>query len=401
VSDRGQLKSTALTQELRLASAKGGFFDYVLGAYFMRNKTDEVYRRDVVRCATTGTTLANGLTPCLTNLNDFGVATYGTLSKSESLFGEGMFSFSKEMRGILGLRYTDDNLSYYHGRVSTAAAPGVQATRAPAAASTSTRGLSGRIGPQFDISKDVMVYATYSKGYKGPAYNAFFNMTPAQELALAPEKSKGFELGLKSTLLDNRLRFNIAIFDTEYSGYQANYPDLVGGVVVTRFINAGDISTKGVEIDMEAKIDKQFTVAVAVANTKARVERFNCPVGATCPNLNGAPLPSAPDWKGAVRANWWSNVGSAMRLDMGVDYTYSSETQYDLSISPLTIQPKYGIYNLNMALSDPAKGWRVGLVGKNLGNKSYASFLLSGANTQRSVPRDDQRYWGINARLEF
>lgn len=403
LSDRGDLKSTVFTQELRLASPKGAFFDYVAGVYYMRNKTDETYRRDVVRCATTSANLPNGLTPCATSLNDFGRAVYGTLSKSASLFGEGSLNFSKNLRGIVGLRYTDDDLSYYHSRTSTAAAaiPGVQPNRAPAAASTKETGVSGRVGPQFDVSKDVSIYATYSKGYKGPAYNAFFNMQPNQEVALAPETSKGFELGFKSTLVENRLRFNVAVFDTKYRGYQANFPDLVGGVVVTRFINAGDVSTKGVEIDMEAKLSKQFTLAAAIANTKARVDRFNCPTGATCPNLNGSPLPSAPDWKGAVRANWWSNVGAGLRLDVGMDYTYSSAVQYDLSVATNTIQPAYRIVNGTIALSDPSKGWRVTLVGKNLGDVSYSSFLLSGANTQRSVPRDDQRYFGVSARYDF
>ncbi len=403
LSDRGDLKSTVFTQELRLASAKGGFFDYVAGVYFMRNKTDETYRRDVTRCSGTLAALPNGLTPCAAPLNDFGRAEYGTLSKSTSLFGEGTLNFSKNLRGIVGLRFTDDDLSYYHSRVSTAAAaiPGVQPNRAPAASSTSERGVSGRVGPQFDISKDVSVYATYSKGYKGPAYNAFFNMQPNQEVAISPETSKGYEIGLKSTLVENRLRFNIALFDTKYKGYQANFPDLVAGTVVTRFINAGDVSTKGAEVDMEAKLSRQFTVTLAVANTKARVDRFNCPIGATCPNLNGAPLPSAPDWKGALRLNWWTNIGAGLRLDVGGDYTYSSAVQYDLSTSTNTIQPSYRIYNGVLALSDPSKGWRITVIGKNLGDQSYSSFLLPGGNTQRSVPRDDKRYFGVSARYEF
>ncbi|MBL8521726.1 MAG: TonB-dependent receptor, partial [Betaproteobacteria bacterium] len=275
LSDRGDLKSTVFTQELRMASPKGAFIDYVAGLYYMRNETDETYRRDVVRCNGTLPTLANGLTPCAAALNDFGRAEYGTSSDSASLFGEATFNFSKTLRGIAGLRYTDDKLSYYHSRVSTAAAaiPGVQPNRTPASATTKEKGTSGRIGLQTDLTPDVGAYATFSRGYKGPAYNAFFNMTPIQEVALAPETSNGFELGLKSTLMNNRLRVNVAVFDTKYKGYQANYPDLVGGVVVTRFINAGDVSTKGVELDLEAKLSKQFTVALAMANMKARVDR--------------------------------------------------------------------------------------------------------------------------------
>ncbi len=403
LSDRGQLKSVQISQELRLASPTGTFFEYVGGLYYMRTKTDEVYRRDVRRCNGTLPNLPSGVTPCAALFLDNGVATYGTLGKSGSLFGESKLNFSPTLRGILGLRYTTDDLSYYHGRVSTAAAqiPGVRVTRLNTTGSTSQNGVSGRIGPQLDLSKDVTVYATYSKGYKGPAYNAFFNMSAIDDLALAPEKSKSYEIGLKSTLLDNRLRLNLAAFDTKYSGYQANFPDLVGGTIVTRFINAGDVSTKGFEADFEAKLSRQFTLAGAVANTRARIDRFNCPVGATCPNLNGAPLPSAPNWKANVRANYKMDVGNGLKLDLGTDYSWQSEVQYDLSISTNTIQPSYGIVNMSIALSNPAAGWRVALLGKNLGDRSYAAFLGAGANTQRSVPRDDQRYFGINARLDF
>jgi iron complex outermembrane recepter protein len=403
LSDRGQLKSQQISQELRIASPTGAFFEYVGGLFYMRTKTDEVYRRDVARCATNAPALPSTLIPCATLQLDNGVATYGTLGKSGSLFGESKFNFTSALRGILGLRYTKDDLSYYHGRVSTAAVqiPGVRVTRPNTTGATSQNGVSGRVGPQFDLSKEATVYATYSKGYKGPAYNAFFNMSAIDDFALAPEKSTGYELGLKSTLFDNRLRLNLAAFDTKYTGYQANFPDIVSGTVVTRFINAGDVSTKGFEMDFEAKLGKQFTLAGAVANTKARVDRFNCPVGATCPSLNGATLPSAPEWKLNVRANYNMPLGNGLKLDLGTDYSYQTRTQFDLSTSLNTVQPAYGIVNASVALSSAASGWRVALLGKNLADKSYAAFLLPGANTQRSVPRDDQRYFGINARLDF
>lgn len=404
LSDRGQLENKTFSQELRFASEKGGFLDFVVGAYYWKTETDEVYRRDVVRCNGTLPNLPNGLTPCAAFLNDNGVATYGTEGTSYSFFGESTLNFTKSLRGILGLRYTKDELSYYHGRVSTQPTtdiPGVRRTRPNTTGSTDKNGTSGRIGGQFDFSKDVTSYLTYSRGYKGPAYNAFFNMQPIDDIALDPEKSKGWEAGFKSQLLDNRLRFNVAVFDTEYTGYQANFPDFVQGTVVTRFINAGDVSTKGVEIDFEAKVSRQLSISGAYTKLKARVDKFNCPTGATCPALDGQPLPYAPDRKGVIRADWWTAVGSGMRFEAGADYTWQSDTQYDLSVSPNTIQPSYGISNMYLALANRAKGWRVAVIGKNLGNESYSQQLLPGANTQRSVPRDDERYWGINARYEF
>jgi iron complex outermembrane receptor protein len=161
------------------------------------------------------------------------------------------------------------------------------------------------------------------------------------------------------------------------------------------------VSTKGLELDFEAKITKEFTISGAYTAMKARVDQFNCPAGATCPNLSGQPLPFAPDKKGVIRGTYATQLASGYRLELGADYAWQSETQFDLSTSTNTIQPSYGIFNAYVGFGDPRKGWRVALVGKNLGDKSYAQYLQPGANTQRSVPRDDERYYGVTARLEF
>ena len=89
------------------------------------------------------------------------------------------------------------------------------------------------------------------------------------------------------------------------------------------------------------------------------------------------------------------------RLELGTDYSWQSETQYDLSRSTNTLQPAYGIWNAYVAIADRARGWRLAVVGKNLSDKSYSQQLLAGANTQRSVPRDDHRYWGVTFRYQF
>jgi iron complex outermembrane receptor protein len=404
-ADNGVLDFSQFSQELRIASTQKGFVDYVAGLFYLEGKNDERYRRDVTNCpASTDAALPNGLVPCTAATTQAfnGVATYGVKSKSASLFGEGTFNFLPDFRAIAGLRYTSDDLSYYHGRESTAAAPGIGATRARVNGSTSENAVSGRIGPQFDITKDVMGYATLSRGYKGPAYNVFFNMSPTQDNVLAPEKSKSLEVGLKTTLLDGRMRLNLALFKTEYSGYQANVPDLVNGVIVTRLINAGEVSTSGMEIDLQARVTSQLTVSAAVANTEARVLKFNCPpnAAASC-DINGKPMPFSPDWKASVRVKYTQPLTGSLTLDYGLDANRQSSTNFDLQQQPDSVQPAYTIVNATLGLQSTA-GWRVSLLGKNLGDQSYATFIQnSGNHINRYVPRDDQRYFGVNVRYDF
>lgn len=404
--DKGDLNFHQFTQELRIASSGEQFFDYVAGVFYFKGKNNEQYRRDVSICpTTTAAALPSGLIPCSDGsvVNGNGVANYGVVNTSKAVFGEGTFHLSPALRGLVGLRYTDDSLSYYHGRVaSQTGLPGVGATRAPVTGATKENAVSGRFGPQFDFTPDIMGYATYSRGYKGPAYNVFFNMTPTQDNVLAPEKSKSFEVGLKTELLDHRLRANVAVFDTQYNGYQANVPDLVNGTIVTRLINAGDVSTKGVEIDLTAKVTPEFTINAGLANISARVKNFNCPPGAAAScNINGKPLPFSPDWKANLRLRYLQYLNDTLNLDWNLDTTWQSRTQFDLQQQPNSFQPAYGIVNARVALQS-SDGWSVALVGRNLFNKSYATLVQnSGTNINRYVPRDDSRYWGVNFRYDF
>lgn len=408
--DRGDLDFSQISQELRIASTESGrFVDYVAGVFYIEGKNDEQYRRDVTRCpSSTAAPLPSGIVPCTaaTTLMDNGVAAYGVRSKSLSLFGESTFNFSPSLRAIAGLRYTADDLSYYHGRVATnTGVPGVGATRTTVNGATTESAVSGRVGPQWQISKDVMAYATYAKGYKGPAYNVFFNMSPTQDNVLAPETSDSYEAGVKMQLLDQRLRLNLAAFQTDYDGYQANVPDLVNGTIVTRLINAGKVQTKGLEADLTARVTPQFTVSGGLAHTLARVKSFLCPAGAasSC-DINGKPLPFAPDWKANLRARYTMPIGARMAMDFGADANWQSRTNFDLSQQPDSFQPAYAIFNATLGLADSKAGWRAAIVMKNLADKSYASFVQNSGGSgyiNRYVPRDDERYTGVTLRYDF
>lgn len=385
--DIGTLAFRQVSQELRVASPSGRFVDYVAGAYYLHGRDRETYQRIV----TTTTT-------------DSGRADYGVVNDSYALFGEGTINVTPATRIIAGARWTRDELEYDHRRTSTrtTAFPGVQ-PGTQSAGETSETGYSGRLGLQHDLAPNATAYGTWSRGYKGPAYNVFFNMLPRDTLALAPETSNSVELGIKDSAFARKLTVNVALFHTDYANYQANFYDTVAGAVVTRLVNAGDVSTRGLEIDIAARPTSRVTVSAALAYTDAQVDSFNCPpsAAASC-NLHGKTLPFAPRWKSFVRAAYALPLPGGLQADISADYSYQTRTQFDLFQSPDAIQPAYGIVNAAIELSPPGGGWRVALVGKNLANKSYATNLVTSTGyVTRVVPRDDRRYVGITARKEF
>ncbi|KQN21093.1 MULTISPECIES: TonB-dependent receptor [unclassified Sphingomonas] len=406
--DTGRVNTKQFSEELRLTSPKGGLIDYVLGAYYLHATTDETYQRTL-------TSLAAGGARSTTT----GVANYGITNDNFALFGEANVNFTPRFRGIAGYRSTWDSLDFYHVRTSSAdplntgaAAldrPGVRAYH-NASDGLDRRGDSYRLGLQYDIGDHAQTYFTYSRGYKGPAYNVYFNMrslnatTPLDEVPLSPETSNSYEVGLKGSTADRALSYSLAAFTTNFDGYQASFNDVVAGAQVSRLINAGSVRSRGAEADVTLRPTKGLTLDISAAYTDATVRNFLCPPGApTSCNIDGQPLPYAPKIKLYENAAYRFALSDSLALELQSDVTFSSKVQYALAQTPSTVQPAYAIWNASVALLSDQSGWQLRAYVKNLTNTSYSSFLTAGtfAGTVRFVPRDDQRYAGLLLRKDF
>ena len=404
--DFGVLDFNQISQEVRLASPTGQFLEYVVGGYYYHTDQDNYFNRYTTRC--TATTLAAGACGPTSTYSVIanGTANFNTQLTNYAAFGQATLNFSDKLRGIVGIRSSHDEVKYDFARVSvtpTVDAPGVRANFA-SKGKVSKQGTSGRIGLQYDLSDTITTYANYARGYKGPAVNVFFNMRAFDTLPLDPETSDAFEIGAKTKLFENRLVLNVAAFDSKYKGFQTTSFDTVAGTIVSRLINAGDVSTKGLEFDFNARPTPQLTLSGGGAFTEAKIDKFTCPVGspASCAAHDGRPLPYAPKVKLSGSADYQLATPS-LPFDIGLNtgYSWQSETQYDIDQSPLAIQKAYGIWDASISLLDRKDRYRVSLVGKNLTDQYYTSIKIPGGFVRQQVPRDAERYFGLTLRANF
>ena len=100
------------------------------------------------------------------------------------------------------------------------------------AATTDKRGDSYRLGLQLDLGEHAQTYFTYSRGYKGPGYNVYFNMrslnvdelgwpgpiVPLDEVPLSPETSNVYEAGIKGTTADRSFSYALARLQDRLQG---------------------------------------------------------------------------------------------------------------------------------------------------------------------------------------
>ena len=410
--DRGPQTSNTLTQEVRVASPTNQVFTYVAGAYYSRARTERIFTRNDIVC--TLTPAPTVLTPCTTPgaviTTPSGTADFGSTFKNFAVFGQGTININERFRLIAGLRYTADKLAVFHSRTTALAGPGIQPSFGPFASSTSNDNWSGKAGAQFDLVPESTLYATYSRGYKGPAYNVFFNLTATGTNIIEPETADSYEVGLKNTFLENRLIVNLAAYYAKYHNFQANNPDTVAGVLVTRFTNAGTISTRGGELDLIFRPMADVNVSGGLAYTDAKVDKFKIPTNGNNTGVipSGTTLAYAPKWKGSLGVDYRIRTGKAVDVALGAQGSFqSSQISQPDAVLANRINTRidgYSLVDLSAGIVDPNDRYRITLQVKNLFDSSFASAITSGGpggSYRYLIPREADRYFGVTGNMKF
>ena len=423
--DNGEVRTQQLSLEVRLASDQTQPFFYQVGAFAWGSDNQQDFTRRNVTCATSTLPLAaSGARPCNTadTVNTlFPTATSfsDVQSRNYAVFGQATYRFSDMFALTGGLRWTKDDLDYTHTRAPAvnatnglpATGPGTNGNPAggtlasggngtnTSAGSSSNDNISGRAVLQFTPSDDVMLYGSYTRGYKGPAFNVFFNHTaPTNAVPIDEETSDAFEVGLKSQFLDNRMQFNASAFTVTYKGFQANNFVLLNGAVVSNLTNAGSVRSQGFEADLLAVPMDGLTLRASAAYADAKVLKFNPNPSTNAPDArNGTRLPLAPKFTYTLGGSYDRDLGG-FKIYLDTDFRHVGKQFSDLGESgPIAA---YGIWNAGLGFSDVDDNYRLTLHARNITDKSYALLNVS-AGQRLQIPRDADRYFGVSLRAKF
>ncbi len=419
-TDTGTVRTNQISLETRIASDQSKPFFYQIGAFAWQSKNRQDFTRRAITCASSTLPVsATGGQPC--NLADtvntifpVAVGDSDVTIKNFALFGQATYKLTEQLAVIGGLRYTWDDLSFTHTRGPgtnatnglPATGPGIVNVGAGGVNGNTSRGttdngnLSGRAVLQFSPTDDVMLYGSYTRGYKGPAFNVFFNhVAPNNAVPLTEETSDSFEIGLKSQFFDRRVQLNLAAFTVEYDGFQANNFFLVNNSLVSNLTNAGTIKSQGFEADLVVSPVSGLNFRASAAYADAKVKRFNPNPQTNAPDArNGTVLPFAPEFVYTLGADYETNLGDAATLYLGTDYRHTSTQYSDLGQAAATRIAPYGLWNASVGVSDPDDKYRLTFHVRNILDDSYVTVNLS--NLQRlQIPRDADRYVGVSLRV--
>ncbi len=233
-----------------------------------------------------------------------------------------------------------------------------------------------KLGVQIHPADDVMIYGSWSKGYKTGGWTTRYSTPQTFVSSFNPEKATTYELGLKSTLLNRRLQVNAAVFLTNYNDIQLNYQ--VGGSPT--IANVGDGKIKGAELEVVAQPTRGLTLNLALGYTDAYYTRLDPAVAVTSgPNdlqagaLIGSVLPKTPKWKINFAPKYEFELGNGSHVTLLADYTYISAQTNNVERTLVLNRPAVSIVNASVSYRDPGDHYTLSVGGTNLTNERYVT----------------------------
>ena len=414
--DTGIQEFDQYSAEIRLTSPEGGFLQYMGGLYFWRSEAERSFTREDIVCSESSVDVNPDFnaSPCIegASTQTFPTSTADMTSGFTNIgvFGQGTANFTDEFRLLVGARYIYDFVEFTHDRpAAEVGGPGVRDVANNLSDSTDNNNIALKIALQYDLTTDIMAYVSYARGYKGPAYNVFYNMGPNNRLPIDPETSNSFEVGLRTTLLDRKLSLNATGYFARYNDFQANNFVQIDGATTTTLTNAGDVQTLGAELDIVAAPTRWLRLIGGLAYTKATIVEFNTNPDAAPEEIddrNGDPLPLAPELKLALNAdiNFPIVLGELeLATTIRSQFSYTSRQFSDIGNATTGTRwpiDAYSLWHASIGFSDKDFHHRLTFIVRNILDQSFVT-LNTGAGTRLHIPRDADRYFGVNFTTSF
>jgi outer membrane receptor protein involved in Fe transport len=231
---------------------------------------------------------------------------------------------------------------------------------------------SPKIGVQLHPVDQVMLYGSWSKGYKTGGWTTRLSNPLDFAPSFTEEKATTWEAGFKSRLFGRQLQLNGAVFTTKYQDIQLNFQLGISPTIQ----NAGNARIKGFELEAVAAPLDGLTITGSLGYVDAKYTSV-LPQAAIAPNpfqagvFVGATLPKTPKWKLNVSPRYEFDLGSSGSIILIGDYTYTSKIWNDTERTFLLMRPRTDLVSASITYRAPDEKWDVTIGGTNLTNERF------------------------------
>lgn len=342
------------TQELRLNGSLGKWVDYTVGGFHLDSRANYDGRVDAP----------------VFGLTDFVQADL-VKAQSNAGFLHAVLHATDRFNLTGGLRYTEEKKDYTYNRTVYSGAPQVSGV---------SNNYSGskwdfRAALDYKLTSAILAYAQFATGFKGggaiPRPIDTSHVLPGFPYSrFGPESLKSYEVGLKTTLFDRRLRLNMAAFTSDYDGIQQEINNCGNGgpfLFCIAEANVGSARIKGLEAEFNAEPAEGLKIDGSASYTDFRYTRITQPTGVTL----GMVAPLTPEWKWSVGVQYEAKLAGLGTLTPRIDGAYQSATYFAAVNLPSNRIGGYTIWNGRVTYRPPVGRWEAAVEVTNLLDKVY------------------------------
>jgi iron complex outermembrane receptor protein len=288
---------------------------------------------------------------------------------SAAVFGETTIGVTSRLSGTVGLRYTREgkDIDNAGGRY------GLDPPIAPISGSTYAytdsivhTAWTPKFGITMKLPRTTLAYASATKGFKSGGFNLSSNQ-PGR--GFAPEWAWSYEGGLKTGLMNGRVRLDVAAFHMDYTNLQVQTPV---AVAVFDIRNAAAATVRGVEIETKGHIARGLDAGGHIAWLDATYDQYIAVgLGGVTGDVAGRRLNNAPEWSGRLWLEWSGNVGQSRRVTVTADATARSTVYYTPFNDDIQRQLPYALLGARAEYGPSHRRWAVNMYARNLTNTDF------------------------------
>jgi iron complex outermembrane recepter protein len=368
-------KQNQFSQELQISgNAIDDKLTYLVGGYYFGEKVDQ----------TLALCFAPITPPPAVRFNNCNTWTQGNNQKTNSYaaFGQASYSLTDQLSFTLGARYTSEKKNIISNQLFDFRPAGTPFNPTPGAPppglrivapivtnladSVSFKKFTPKLGVEFKASEDVLVFASYAKGFRSGGFNGRLIAPQTSIPEYAPDTNDSFELGVKSDF-NKTLRFNATAFYSKYKDIQQTISD---PTVQFRVANAGQARLYGFEAEITAVPTAGLQLNAGIGYTNSKFQKVPAAVGP----INGNKLPFSPEWTVALGAQYAVDLGDNGKITPRADLRYQGRTYFTAFNLPLEQQAGYGLVSSRLTYADATDRFSVSVYGDNLTQKKYFTF---------------------------
>lgn len=312
-------------------------------------------------------------------------------TRSPAGFGQATIPLIADTNFTAGARYTSEHQSFS----GTTFVGGADLGTYPSSQTFSK--VTWRFALDHHFTSDVMAYLSANRGFKSGGYNM---ITVAGTDSFLPETLDAYELGIKSEMLDHRVRVNASAFWYNYTNIQIEVP-IAGG---TTTVNGPKARIKGLEGEVDAKPIEPLTLSAGLTLLDGKYTSYPGALSigsegqSSVIDATGHYTVASPKVTGNLSAAYLIRLPTG-KLEPNVSARYNDG--YFFYADNRLAQPSYTVVNATLTWYSLDDRWNVQAWGKNLNNALYyegRSEQGGLGDAQRQAP---PRTYGVTYQMKF